>query len=87
MELTETLCYIQCDPAGMVVIHLAGTCQLGKVVDSKLRVLGTRGLRVVDASVMPSLPSGNTHATTMMIAEKAAATILEARVVQMNDQN
>ena len=66
-----------CDPAPQVVIHLGGTCKLGKVLDSRLRVLGTQGLRVADASVMPSLPSGNTHATTMMIAEKAADMLLE----------
>jgi choline dehydrogenase len=52
--------------------HAAGTCAMGGVVDAELRVLGVDGLRVADASVMPTIVRGNTNAATLMIAEKAA---------------
>jgi choline dehydrogenase len=55
--------------------HPTSTCAIGAVVDSELRVLGAEGLRVVDASVMPSVPRGNTNAPVMMVAEKAATMI------------
>jgi choline dehydrogenase-like flavoprotein len=58
--------------AGQTVYHPTSTCAMGAVVDSELRVLGTEGLRVVDASVMPTITRGNTNAPTMMIAERAA---------------
>jgi choline dehydrogenase len=61
---------------GTTIFHPAGTAAMGKVVDSELRVTGIAGLRVVDASVMPTITSGNTAAPVMMIAEKAAAAIL-----------
>jgi choline dehydrogenase-like flavoprotein len=58
--------------AGQSVYHPTSTCAMGSVVDSELRVYGVEGLRVVDASVMPTITRANTHATTVMIAEKAA---------------
>jgi choline dehydrogenase len=54
------------------VWHPVGTCVIGSVVDSELRVNGIEGLRVVDASVMPAIPRANTNAPTIMIGEKGA---------------
>ncbi|HMP56512.1 MAG TPA: GMC family oxidoreductase N-terminal domain-containing protein [Novosphingobium sp.] len=64
---------------GTTIFHPAGTAAMGSVTDAALRVIGTQGLRVIDASVMPRITSGNTNAPVMMIAEKGAELIREAR--------
>ena len=63
---------------GAITLHPVGTCKMGvdsdpmAVLDDQLRVRGVEGLRVIDASVMPDVPGGNTNAPTIMVAEKGA---------------
>jgi len=67
--------------SGQTTYHVIGTCKMGRdpmaVVDDRLRVHGIAGLRVIDASIMPTVPSGNTNAPTIMVAEKGADMIKE----------
>jgi choline dehydrogenase len=61
-----------CREMGDTVFHPTSTCSMGAVVDARLRVNGISSLRVVDASVMPAVPSGNINAAVIAVAEKAA---------------
>jgi choline dehydrogenase len=61
-----------CREAGDTVFHPTSTCGMGSVVDANLRVRGLEGLRVIDASVMPAVPSGNINAAVIALAEKGA---------------
>ncbi len=64
--------------SGETVFHPTSTCSMGKVVDEKLRVKGLDGLRVVDASVLPAVPSGNINAAVVAVAERAADLLKES---------
>jgi choline dehydrogenase-like flavoprotein len=71
----EVMAFIRANT--MTIYHPTSTCAIGPVVDPRLKVHGVQGLRVVDASVMPSVVRGNTNAPTIMIAERAADLIRE----------
>jgi choline dehydrogenase len=70
---------------GTTIFHPVGTCRMGRtddetaVVDTRLRVRGVARLRVIDASIMPTITSGNTASPTVMIAEQGAASVIEDR--------
>jgi choline dehydrogenase len=70
---------------GTTIFHPAGTCKMGlrsdplAVVDGELRIIGVEGLRVVDASIMPTITSGNINSPTLMIAERGAELVRQAR--------
>ena len=70
---------------GTTIFHPVGTCRMGRaddelaVVDTRLRVRGVARLRVIDASIMPTITSGNTASPTVMIAEKGATAVIEDR--------
>jgi len=72
------------------VYHPVGTCKMGNdemaVVDDNLRVKGIEGLRVIDASIMPTIPSGNINAPVYMIAEKGADLILGKKMTDQNEK-
>ncbi|WP_369310522.1 GMC family oxidoreductase [Providencia rettgeri] len=87
----KSVCHDETELEGFIrnfcktVYHPVGTCRMGvspsdSVTDLRLRVHGIGNLRVVDCSVMPEIPSGNTNAPTIMIAERAAAMIIEDRL-------
>jgi choline dehydrogenase len=72
LDLTDAELALYIHETTQTLYHPVGTCAIGTVVDSELKVNGVEGLRVVDASVMPAVPRGNTNAPTIMIAEKGA---------------
>jgi choline dehydrogenase len=67
-----------CRETGSTVFHPTSTCRIGSVVDERLKVKGLENLRVIDASVMPSVPSGNINAAVIAIAEKGADIVKRA---------
>jgi len=68
------------------IYHASGTCAIGSVLDTELRVQGLEALRVVDASVMPTVPRGNTNAPTIAVAERAADLIAGVQPLRAAEQ-
>nr|WP_225031249.1 GMC family oxidoreductase N-terminal domain-containing protein [Paraburkholderia sp. XV] len=89
---TEEELQIAAGQVGTTIFHPVGTCRMGTsndpgaVADSRLRVIGVEGLRVVDASVMPTITSGNTNSPTLMIAERASDMIRADRRARRDSQ-
>ena len=83
----EILDYVR--ERGATVHHAMGTCRMGTdpeaVVDERLRLRGMNGIRVIDASVMPAMPSANTNAATLMIAARAAEMVVDDRNAARTD--
>lgn len=71
-----------CREQATTIFHPVGTCRMGKdkgsVVDPQMKVRGVEGLRIVDASIMPNITSGNTNAPTLALAERASKIIQKA---------
>jgi choline dehydrogenase len=82
---TEEELVLAAGQIGTTIFHPVGTCKMGRagdataVVDPQLRVRGIAGLRVIDASVMPTITSGNTNAPTLMIAERGSRILRAAQ--------
>ncbi len=70
----------------MTVFHPTSSCSIGSVVDPELRVYGFEGLRVADASVMPTITRANTNAATIMIAERAADLIRQTSAPRLKTE-
>ena len=85
MELSDELLEDLALHFSLTVYHHTCTCRIGDVVDSKLRALGVRGLRIADASIMPNIISGNTNAPSIMIGEKAAEMIAADHEVKLRE--
>ncbi|XP_076240711.1 glucose dehydrogenase [FAD, quinone] [Calliopsis andreniformis] len=77
-------CYVQ--HLTLTSYHPASTCRMGDVVDQTFRVYGTTNLYIVDASILPSLPSGNINAAVIMLAEKAARMFKQNTKIRINNQ-
>ena len=81
MNLTDEEIVTEVGKYANTVFHPVGTCKMGNdenaVVNDRLKAKGLENLRIVDASIMPHITSGNTNAPTIMIAEKAADMIME----------
>ena len=80
-KVTDEQLLEHCRSEGLSLLHCVGTCKMGvdelSVVDSRLKVHGLKGVRVIDASIMPTIVSGNTNAAAIMIGEKGAQMVID----------